>query len=115
MEYWIYLIPIGAIAWVFWSKRSASEADIKALLGRNAQVVDVRTRGEFRTHHHPKSQNIPMDELEKAVGKLDKGRPVLLCCDTGSRSGFAVSYFKKHGFPEVLNLGSYRRLHTLLP
>lgn len=56
-----------------------------------------------------------MDELEQGLKKLDKGRPVLLCCDTGSRSGFAVSLLKRAGFTEVANLGSWRRMQSLLP
>ncbi len=114
LEYWIYLIPIAAIGYLIWSRRTASAADIKGFIDKGAQFVDVRTRAEFRTQHHPKAVNIPMDELEQGLRKLDKGRPVLLCCDTGSRSGFAVSLLKRAGFTEVANLGSWRRMHSLL-
>ena len=111
---WVYLLPVGAIGYLLWSKRSASSADVKALLERGAQIVDVRTKAEFRTAAHPKSINIPADQLEQRSKELDPAKPVLLCCDSGSRSGFAVAILKRKGFTEVHNLGSWRRIQTFL-
>ncbi|MCE1205375.1 MAG: rhodanese-like domain-containing protein [Holophagaceae bacterium] len=114
LDHWYYLLPLAAIGYLWWSRRSASAADIQTLLGRGAQVVDVRTRSEFKAGAHPKAMNIPLDELEGRIRELDKARPVLVCCETGSRSGFAVSLLRRAGFAEVANLGSWRRLSTLL-
>ncbi len=114
LEHWIYLIPIAAVGYLLWSRRSASTADVKALLEKGAQVVDVRSRSEFKAAAHPKSINIPLAELEKGSGKLDASRPVLVCCASGSRSGLAVSILKKKGFKEVHNLGSWRRIQSVL-
>ncbi len=113
-EHWIYLIPLAALAWFFWTKRSASTSDLKAMLARGAQIVDVRTRAEFKAAAYPKAINIPLDELEAKAKTLDKARPVLVCCATGSRSGFGVSVLKRAGFAEVANLGSWQRIATLL-
>ena len=113
-EYWIYLIPVAAIGFLLWSRRSASAGDVKALLARGAQVVDVRARAEFRSAAHPRAVNIPLDELEARAGELDAARPVLLCCESGSRSGFGVALLKRKGFREVRNLGSWRRLQSFL-
>ncbi len=107
------VIPLAALAWLWWSRRSASAADAKALLDRGAQIVDVRTRAEFKAAAHPKAINIPLDELEAKAKTLDKSRPVLVCCATGSRSGFGVSVLKRAGFTEVANLGSWQRISTL--
>jgi rhodanese-related sulfurtransferase len=115
LEHWIYLIPLAALGWFFWSRRAASATDVRALLGRGAQILDVRTKAEFKSASHPKALNIPLDELEARLKDLDAGRPVLVCCESGSRSGFAVSLLKKAGFAEVANLGSWRRIATLLP
>jgi len=114
LDHWYYLLPLAAIGYLWWSRRSASITDVRALLGRGAQVVDVRTRSEFKTGAHPKAINIPLDELEGRARELDQARPVLVCCETGSRSGFAVSLLKRAGFAEVANLGSWRRLSNLL-
>jgi rhodanese-related sulfurtransferase len=114
LEHWYYLIPVAAIGFLWWTRRSASATDVKAMLERNAQVVDVRTKAEFKANAHPRTINIPLDQLEARLKELDKNRPVLLCCDSGSRSGFGVPLLKRDGFKEVANLGSYRRLQSLL-
>ncbi len=113
-EHWIYLIPLAAVAYFFWSRRSASSSDVKALLAKGAQIVDVRTKAEFKAAAHPKSINIPLNELEKGSQKLDSSRPVLICCASGSRSGLAVSILKRKGFKEVHNLGPWHRIQSFL-
>jgi phage shock protein E len=114
LRYWIYLIPIGVIAYLLWSRRSSSALDVKAMLARGAQILDVRTRAEFKSNAHPKAINIPLDQLESRIKELDRNRPLLVCCESGSRSAQAVSILKKTGFSDVANLGSWRRIHTLL-
>jgi phage shock protein E len=112
-EHWIYLLPIAAVGYLLWSRRSASASDIKGLLERGAQIVDVRTKAEFKANAHPKAVNIPLDQLQTRAKELDKKRPVLMCCESGSRSSMGVSILKKAGFTEVANLGSWRRIHSL--
>jgi phage shock protein E len=114
LEHWIYLIPLAALGYFFWSRRSASSTDVKSLLARGAQIVDVRTKAEFRGGAHPQSINIPLDELEARSKELDSARPVLVCCASGSRSGFGVSILKRKGFKEVQNLGSWTRIGEFL-
>jgi len=111
-EYWIYLIPVAAIGYLLWSRRSASVTDVKALLERGAQIVDVRSKAEFSAGSHPKSINIPADQLERRAKELDPVRPVLLCCESGSRSAFATGILKRQGFRDVHNLGSWRRIQS---
>ena len=114
MRYWIYLIPIAVIGYLLWSRRSASATDLRALLDRSAQIVDVRTNAEFKSNADTRAINIPLDQLEGRVKELDRNRPILVCCASGSRSGVAVSILKRAGFTEVANLGSWRRIHSLL-
>jgi rhodanese-related sulfurtransferase len=84
------------------------------MLARGAQILDVRTRAEFGSASHPKAINIPLDQLEARIKELDRNRPVLVCCESGSRSGVAVAILKQAGYAEVANLGSWRRIHSLL-
>jgi rhodanese-related sulfurtransferase len=114
LQYWFDLIPVAAIGYLLWSRRSASVTDVKALLARGAQIVDVRTRAEFKSQAHPRAINIPLDQLEARAKELDRAKPVLVCCESGSRSGFGVSVLKRAGFTEVANLGPWRRIHSLL-
>ena len=113
LDYLIYLIPVAAIGFLLWTRRSASAADAKALVDQGAQIVDVRTKAEFRSARHPKAVNIPLDELDQRATELDPKRPVLLCCASGSRSAMGVSILKRKGFAEVKNLGAWQRLHSL--
>lgn len=69
----------------------------------HAVVVDVREPAEFAGGHLPNARNIPLGELDKRAGDLPKGKPVILCCASGARSGKAVSMLGKDG-REVFNL-----------
>jgi rhodanese-related sulfurtransferase len=82
-------------------------ADLKAA---GAQVVDVRTRAEFASGHAAGSLNIPLDQLQSRLGELDRARPVLVCCASGSRSAAAASLLRSAGFPNVHNAGPWQRV-----
>lgn len=82
---------------------------IQALRARGAVVVDVRTPMEFRGGHAEGALNLPMDQLADLAGKLDKSRPVLLCCASGARSASAARLLRKKGF-EAFNAGPWTRL-----
>jgi rhodanese-related sulfurtransferase len=114
LKYLIYLLPLAALGYLLWSRRSAPTLGLKAMLEQGAQVVDVRTRAEFQSHAHPRCINIPLDQLAARAGELDRTRPVIVCCETGGRSGIGVSVLKRSGFSDVANLGSWRRLQSLL-
>lgn len=114
LQYWVYLIPVAVIGYLLWSRRTAPASDMKAMLEAGAQVVDVRTKAEFRSGAHPKAINIPLPELEQRAKELDPNRPVLLCCASGSRSGSGVALLKRKGFKEVHNLGAWTRIRSLL-
>jgi rhodanese-related sulfurtransferase len=114
LKYLIYLLPLATLGYLLWSRRSAPAAGLQALLEQGAQVVDVRTRAEFQSQAHPRCINIPLDQLAARAGELDRSRPVIVCCETGGRSGIGVSVLKRNGFSTVANLGSWRRLQSLL-
>jgi rhodanese-related sulfurtransferase len=69
----------------------------------NAIVLDVREPAEFAAGHMPNARNIPLGELDKRVGDLPQGKPVLVCCASGARSGKAISLLRKGG-REAFNL-----------
>ena len=70
-------------------------------------ILDVRTVGEFRSGHIPKSKNIPVQELSSKVGTLDsyKDDEVIVYCASGARSTSAARVLSKNGFNNVYNLG----------
>jgi len=70
----------------------------------HAIVLDVREPAEFAAGHLPNARNIPIAELDKRAGELAAGKPVLVCCASGSRSGRAAAVLRKAGHEQVFNL-----------
>jgi len=72
----------------------------------DAVVLDVREDGEYRQGHIADAVHIPLSQLERRIDELKKyqGRPLVLCCRSGNRSGAAARLLRKHGFEAVKNL-----------
>ena len=83
---------------------------LPALLEAGAQVVDVRGPGEFAAGHFASSANIPLQEIGVRAGDLDRNRPVIVCCASGTRSAMAAFRLRRLGFSRVVNAGSWRSL-----
>ena len=46
--------------------------DYKALIKQGAQIIDVRSRGEYASGHVVGSVNIPLNELSSSKNKIKK-------------------------------------------
>jgi phage shock protein E len=84
--------------------------DFKAMVAAGAQIVDVRSAGEFAGGNVPGSVNMPLDALIKHAQKLDKSKPVITCCASGMRSGVGAGVLRNAGFNEVVNGGGWYSL-----
>ncbi|MDV7144356.1 rhodanese-like domain-containing protein [Tropicimonas sp. TH_r6] len=79
-----------------------------------AVLVDVRETGEFAGGHASGAVNVPMGQVARMANpsgagclpELKAGKPVILYCASGARSGMAGKMFRKLGHGEVYNLGS---------
>jgi rhodanese-related sulfurtransferase len=61
---------------VFWA------AEVKRLLERGAQLIDVLPPEDFETDHLPGAVNIPLKKFSAAaVANLDRNRPVIVYCN----------------------------------
>ena len=88
--------------------------DIQELIGRDALIVDVRSQGEFSSGHIKGSRNIPLGQIRDRVERFRKmGKPVILCCASGNRSGQAARILKAEGI-EAYNGGGWRSLAARL-
>ncbi len=85
-------------------------ADYAQLLKDGAQIVDVRTKGEFASGHISGSVNIPLQNLDGSLSKLKKDKPVITCCASGIRSASAKNILRSNGFKNVHNGGGWRSL-----
>ncbi|HWR33606.1 MAG TPA: rhodanese-like domain-containing protein, partial [Chitinophagaceae bacterium] len=82
------------------------------LMQQGAQIIDVRTIGEYRSGHIRGSVNIPLDTLQQNLSKLKKDKPIITCCASGMRSGSAKNILKSNGFAEVYNGGGWVSLQN---
>lgn len=89
------------------------KVDLAEVMQRGAQIIDVRTKGEYAGGHVKGSVNIPLDSLRSQINKLKKDKPVITCCASGMRSGSAKSILLSNGFEEVHNGGSWTNVQRL--
>lgn len=90
------------------------KVNYKDLLQEGAQIIDVRTPGEFQSGHIKGSVNIPLQNLQNGISKINKDHPVIVCCASGMRSASAKSILKTKGFTQVHNGGSWMSLQNIL-
>ncbi len=79
----------------------------KLIKEKDAQFVDVRTPPEYEMSKLPGAINIPLQELEARAGELDRERPIVVFCRSGSRSHMAQQMLQMMGFRDVHNMGPY--------
>lgn len=79
--------------------------EVQTLLSKKAIVIDVRTKEEFQMAHYKDALNIPYDEIEKHIKKLEayKDKPIIVYCRSGRRASIAKQTLEKYGFKNVLN------------
>jgi rhodanese-related sulfurtransferase len=90
----------------------APKVNFAMLIKNGAQIIDVRTKGEYQLGHIPGSVNIPLQILPNNLNKIKKGKPVITCCASGIRSSSAKSILKSNGFSEVYNGGGWLSLQN---
>ena len=70
----------------------------------NYQYVDVRTPMEYEAGKLKEFINIPLQVLDRAMADLDKKKPVVLICKSGSRSISAARMLSNAEFSSILNV-----------
>jgi len=61
--------------------RAIGRDEVRTLVERGAQLVEVLPGEEFRDEHLPGAINIPIRKIEEdASERLDRGRPVVVYC-----------------------------------
>lgn len=73
------------------------------LVAGGAQLVDVRQDYEWEAGHIKDATHIVLETLPSRAEELDRERPIVFTCRTGSRSSFATSAFREAGY-EAYNL-----------
>lgn len=104
------VLALAVIAYEVSRTRSGGQAvgpmDAVRLMNQGALLVDVRSREEFEGGHVLDARHLPQEEVAGAGESLKKYRdkPVIVCCESGMRSGAAARVLKAQGFAKVVNL-----------
>ena len=89
-----------------------TKVDFKEMVKDGAVILDVRTPAEYNGGHIKGSINIPLQSLDKNLGKLKKNKAIITCCASGMRSASAKSVLKSKGFEDVHNGGGWSSLQS---
>lgn len=80
------------------------EETFKLYLGEeNVQKIDVRTEIEYNSGHIDGVENIALNTLERNLDRINKSKPVIIHCQSGTRAAIAYSILVKNGFDNILN------------
>ena len=73
-----------------------------------ALVLDVGEPAQFKKGHIPKAINLPIGQLQKDLGRLEKyrkkGVPIVLSSRAPQKSNQAATILKKNGFSNLCTL-----------
>jgi hydroxyacylglutathione hydrolase len=75
----------------------------RALSGGEVVALDVRNRSEYAAGHLPGVPNIPLGELPQRLDEVPNGKPLVVHCESGSRSAIAASVLQSRAGREVRN------------
>ena len=104
------VLALAVLAYEVSRARSGGQAvgpmDAVRLMNQGALLVDVRSREEFEGGHVLDARHLPQEEVAAAGESLKKYRdkPVIVCCESGMRSGATARVLKAQGFAKVVNL-----------
>ena len=64
----------------------------------SVNLIDTRTRGEYRLGHIDGFINIPVDSLRERMNEIDKSKPVYIVCHVGLRGYIACRILEGYGY-----------------
>ena len=77
------------------------DAMVEAVKSRSHTLVDVRETGEFRSGTIKGAIHVPLSAFDPS--RIPAGKPVIVFCATGGRSGMAQQMLKRAGRDDVVN------------
>ncbi len=115
------LISIIALFLIFKLLGFLSRLGIKQLAAKDLDqkkgmvILDVRTDKEYQQGHIPGAVHVPLTDIGDRVKKLKKDKEVVVYCQSGNRSIWAIKRLMGMGYTNLLNLkGGYhawKRFH----
>ena len=93
---------MGFLSAIFPPSTRAQDA-YAAVSSREAVILDVRERREWKAGHAPGSKNVPLSSLPTRTAELSPGTRYVAVCRTGTRSRVATARLRSAGL-DVVNL-----------
>jgi rhodanese-related sulfurtransferase len=82
---------------------------------KGIMLLDTRTEKEYRQGHIPGSVHIPLADIGSKAKKLRKDKELMVYCQNGNRSIWAIKRLMGMGFTNLYNLkggyNAWKRLH----
>ena len=75
--------------------------EIEEQIKHGAELIDVRGPDEYKTHHLPRSINVPFFSLRMHIKSLNRHHPIIVICKDGKTSetaAFILQRFKFNAF-----------------
>jgi phage shock protein E len=102
---------LSVVKRLFTKKRDT--AIIDAIL-EDAILIDVRSQLEYEHDSVDTAINIPLNTLSKQWNALNKHKPIVVFCHSGTRSGQAKHLLDSHGFTKVIDGGSWKQVKEVI-
>lgn len=83
---------------------SPQELQSRLQQGADVVILDVREPWELELCSVAGAIAIPMNEIPRRLGELDRHRPIAVMCHHGGRSLQVAHFLVQQGFPSVSNL-----------
>jgi len=94
--------------------QGTSKEEIKSMIAAGAVIIDVRSSQEFQGGHVAGSKNIPLQTIGNKAQEIKKlGKPLVLCCASGMRSGQAEKMLQSKGI-NCKNAGGWKTVNSLI-
>lgn len=108
---YLFIKAIGFLSRLGIKQISARELDRK----KGAVLLDVRTDKEHSKGHIPGAVHVPLTEIGARVKKLKKDKEIVVFCQQGNRSIWAIKRLIAMGYKNLYNLkggyNAWKRLH----
>ncbi len=82
---------------------------------KGMMLLDVRTDKEYEAGHIPGAVHVPLAEIGDKVKKLKKDKELVVYCQSGNRSIWAIKRLMGMGYKNLYNLkggySAWKRIH----
>lgn len=80
---------------------------MKTIKEKDAVVIDLREKREYRAGHFPGAISMPLDDTDVYENILDRDRYYILYCDHGGSSMQLARYLGRRGYSVASVIGGF--------